>query len=83
MSVPADKLAKLKIRAAGGAKHKMLDELLRMKINEFTIYNDLDQLSKDLKCIWASSQLCAAILLLHLKQAGVYPKSPSRAPAAA
>jgi hypothetical protein len=52
VTVPAGKLAKLKILAAGDAKRKMLDELLRMKINEFTIYNDLDHLSKDLKRVW-------------------------------
>jgi len=52
VTVPAGKLAKLKILAAGEAKRKMLNELLRMKINEFTIYNDLDHLSKDLKRMW-------------------------------
>jgi hypothetical protein len=30
----------------------MLNELHRMSINQFTIYNDLDHLSKDIKRAW-------------------------------
>jgi hypothetical protein len=46
------KLVKFKVLATDNAKPKILDELLRMKINEFTIYNDLDHLSKDIRRVW-------------------------------
>jgi FRG domain len=51
-SVPNDKLAKFKIVAKGNAKVKILDELLRIKINQFTIFNNLDSLSMDIKRVW-------------------------------
>jgi hypothetical protein len=50
--VPDGKLAKFKIISKDNVKAKILDELLRMKINQFTIFNDLDHLSKDIKRIW-------------------------------
>jgi FRG domain len=43
-------LAKVKIPAP--AKDTMLRELHRMNINQFTIYNDLDHLSKDIRRAW-------------------------------
>jgi len=43
-------LAKIKIRA--DAKASILNELHQMNINQFTIYNDLDHLSKDIKRAW-------------------------------
>jgi hypothetical protein len=30
----------------------MLKELHRMKINQFTVFNDLDHLSKDIRRTW-------------------------------
>jgi hypothetical protein len=45
-----DSLAKIKIPL--GAKKKLLDELHRLNINKFTIYNDLDNLSKVIKRAW-------------------------------
>jgi hypothetical protein len=50
--VPNPMLAKFKIVAKDNAKAKILDELLRMNINQFTIFNDLDHLSKDIKRVW-------------------------------
>jgi hypothetical protein len=44
-------LAKFKI-PAGSIKGNILGELHRMNINQFTIYDDLDHLSADLKRIW-------------------------------
>jgi hypothetical protein len=52
VNVPDKKLAKFKILDKDNAKAKILNDLLRMKINEFTIYNDLDHLSKDIKRVW-------------------------------
>jgi hypothetical protein len=43
-------LAKIKIPT--GAKGGLLNELHRMNINRFTIFNDLDSLSKDIKRVW-------------------------------
>jgi hypothetical protein len=43
-------LAKIKISAR--AKDDLLKELHRLNINQFTIYNDLDHLSKDIKRAW-------------------------------
>jgi hypothetical protein len=43
-------LAKLEIPRA--AKASILNELHRMNINQFTIFNDLDHLSKDVKRAW-------------------------------
>ena len=51
-NVSGGKLAKFKVLVTDNAKPKILNELLRMKINEFTIYNDLDHLSKDIKRVW-------------------------------
>jgi hypothetical protein len=45
------KLAKVRI-PSGAAKGELLSELLRMNINRFTIFNDLDSLSKDIKRVW-------------------------------
>jgi hypothetical protein len=44
-------LAKIKIPA--GAKDDLLKALHRLNINQFTIYNDLDHLSKDIRRVWA------------------------------
>ncbi len=52
VGVRDSKLAKFKIHFKGNAKAKMLNDLLRMKINQFTIYNDLDHLSEDIKRVW-------------------------------
>ena len=43
-------LAKIKIPS--GAKGGLLNELHRMNINRFTIFTDLDSLSKDIKRVW-------------------------------
>jgi FRG domain len=43
-------LAKMKIPAM--AKDNLLKELHHLNINQFTIYNDLDHLSKDIKRAW-------------------------------
>jgi hypothetical protein len=45
-----DSLAKINIPF--GAKKKLLSELHRLNINEFTIYNDLDSLSNVIKRAW-------------------------------
>jgi FRG domain len=52
VAVPDGKLAKFEILFEDSAKAKILDDLLRLKINQFTIYNDLDHLSKDIKRVW-------------------------------
>jgi FRG domain len=44
-------LAKFKI-PRGDVKRKILDQLHRMNINQFTIYDDLDHLSADIKRVW-------------------------------
>ena len=38
-----------RIRIPGDAKSPMLDELRRLNINEFSIYNDLDHLAKEIR----------------------------------
>jgi hypothetical protein len=38
-----------RIRIPGDAKGPMLDDLRKLNINEFSIYNDLDHLAKDIK----------------------------------
>jgi hypothetical protein len=50
--VPEPKIAKFKIVAKDNAKANILDELLRMNINQFTLFNDLDHLSRDIKRVW-------------------------------
>lgn len=42
----------VKFKISAGSKGNMLNELHRMNINQFTIYNDLDHLSKDIKRAW-------------------------------
>jgi hypothetical protein len=37
-----------RIRIPGKAKPRMLDELRMLNINEFSIYNDLDHLAKEI-----------------------------------
>jgi hypothetical protein len=44
-------LEKIKVNAA--SKKNILKELNRMNINQFTIYQDLDHLSKDIKRCWS------------------------------
>jgi hypothetical protein len=46
-SCPNPTLARIKV--PGGAKSRMLDELRKLNINEFSIYNDLDHLSEEIR----------------------------------
>jgi hypothetical protein len=48
-SIPCGNKTLAKIKIPAGAKGSLLDELHRLNINQFTIYNDLDHLSKDIK----------------------------------
>jgi hypothetical protein len=41
-----------RITIPAGAKRKMLTDLARLNINEFTIYNDLDHLSQHIRRAW-------------------------------
>ena len=41
-----------KIKVPTGGKGELLNELHRMNINRFTIFDDLDSLSKDIKRVW-------------------------------
>jgi hypothetical protein len=43
-------LAKIKI--ANVTKGELLDDLHRLNVNQFTIYNDPDHRSKDIKRVW-------------------------------
>jgi FRG domain len=52
VDVQDGKLAKFKILVKNNTKAKILNDLRRMNINQFTIYNDLDHLSKDIKRVW-------------------------------
>ncbi len=38
-----------RIKVPGGAKPRMLDELRKLNINEFSIYNDLDHLAEEIR----------------------------------
>jgi hypothetical protein len=51
-SKPTNNPTLVKIKIPAGNKREMLNELHRMSINQFTIYNDLDHLSKDIKRAW-------------------------------
>lgn len=41
-----------RIKLPGRAKPRMLDELKKLNINEFTIYNDLDHLAQEIRRTW-------------------------------
>jgi hypothetical protein len=41
-----------RVKVAGKAKPGLLDELRKLNINEFTIYNDLDHLAKEIRRTW-------------------------------
>ncbi|MGO9019423.1 MAG: FRG domain-containing protein [Syntrophobacteraceae bacterium] len=41
-----------KVKVPSSAKADLLEQLHRLNINQFTIYNDLDHLSKDIKRAW-------------------------------
>lgn len=49
-----DTLERVKIPRA--AKSSIFDELRRLNINEFTVYNDLDHLAKHIKRTWMAQQ---------------------------
>jgi len=51
-SKPTKNPTLVKFNISAGTKGRMLSELHRMNINQFTIYNDLDHLSKDIKRAW-------------------------------
>ena len=51
-SKPCDNKTLAKIKIPASAKGDLLKELHRLNINQFTIYNDLDHLSKDIKRVW-------------------------------
>jgi len=42
----------LRVLVAGKAKPQLIDELHRLNINQFTIYNDLDHLSLTIRSAW-------------------------------
>ena len=46
---PCDNPTLGRIRIPGDAKLSMLDELRKLNINEFSIYNDLDHLAKEIR----------------------------------
>jgi hypothetical protein len=41
-----------RIKVPGSAKARMLDELRKLNINEFTIFNDLDHLAQEVRRTW-------------------------------
>jgi hypothetical protein len=41
-----------RVRVPGKAKGTILDELRKLNINEFSIYNDLDHLAKEIRLTW-------------------------------
>jgi len=41
-----------RVKVPGKAKKPILDELRKLNINEFTIYNDLDHLAKEIRRTW-------------------------------
>ena len=41
-----------RIKVPGKEKGVMLDELRKLNINEFTIYNDLDHLAQEIRRTW-------------------------------
>lgn len=49
---PCDNPTLAKIKIPANAKPDVLEELHRLNINHFTIYNDLDHLAKDIKRMW-------------------------------
>ena len=49
---PCDNPTLAKIKIPAKAKGDVLKELHRLNLNQFTIYNDLDHLSKDIKRMW-------------------------------
>jgi hypothetical protein len=48
-SKPAKNPTLIKIKIPALSKRNLLNELHQMNINQFTIYSDLDHLSKDVK----------------------------------
>jgi hypothetical protein len=42
----------VKVKIPANKKEELLKELRRLNISEFTIYNDLDHLSKDIQRAW-------------------------------
>jgi hypothetical protein len=51
-SEPAGNQTLAKMKIPGDAKRRILKQLHRMNVNQFTIFNDLDHLSNDLKRAW-------------------------------
>jgi len=51
-SKPCHNKTLVKIKVPSRAKEELLKELHRMNINQFTIFNDLDSLSKDINRVW-------------------------------
>jgi hypothetical protein len=51
-STPCGNPTLRKIKVPANVKRDLLKELRQLNINQFTIYNDLDRLSKDIKYVW-------------------------------
>jgi hypothetical protein len=51
-ATPVENAPMLTLPIAGSKKIEILNELLRLNINQFTIYSDLDHLSKEIKRCW-------------------------------
>jgi FRG domain len=52
LSKPQDNITLARLKVVGSKKNSIREELRQLNINEFTVYNDLDHLSKELKRNW-------------------------------